>query len=280
MALTARDKIRKIIFGFDTPAGKAFDIILLIAIVVSVITVALETIERYDLVYHTQFQVLEWMLTIFFTIEYGLRLYSSRSPWKYATSFFGVIDLLAILPTYVSLFLSAAGFETLLIIRAMRLLRVFRILKLASFTLHGRIIISALKQSRAKIGIFLFFILVSVSILGAIMYIIENPRQPTTFSDIPTSVYWAIVTLTTVGYGDITPITPLGRFISAMIMILGYAVIAVPTGIITKEIISPLDKSTNRTCRRCKQIIGDTSANYCKYCGEELAENNIQDIRT
>lgn len=285
-----RERLHEIIFEADTPMGKLFDIILMIMIIASIIVVSLETVKSYVGEYGNVFTILEWTFTIFFTIEYILRLYSVYKPMKYATSFFGIIDLLAILPSYVSIFI--AGTHSLMIIRALRLLRVFRIFKLGSFLKQGETILSALRLSRAKIGVFMFFILVSVCILGTIMYVVEGEAN-SGFDNIPISIYWAVVTLTTVGYGDIAPLTPFGRFIAAAIMILGYAVIAVPTGIITNELINSsnndnpdsdhkLDISINnynntQSCRYCSREGHDNDAIHCKYCGELLNENDPYD---
>lgn len=266
-----RQLLHELITEADTPRGKRFDIILLVMIIISVLVVMLESVPSLDARYHGTFVVLEWFFTIFFTIEYGLRLYTVYKPMKYAASFFGIIDLLAILPTYLSLFI--AGTQSLMVIRALRLLRVFRILKLANFTRQGRIILAALKASLPKILVFLMFILVLVMIFGSVMYLIEGGNNEN-FDSIPRGIYWAIVTLTTVGYGDITPNSNLGQFLAAFIMILGYAVIAVPTGIISSDIIrkSHLDHDYDNTqvCQYCGSGKHANGANYCKDCGEEL----------
>ncbi len=246
--------------------GKLFDIILLIVILVSVITVILESSPALGQTYKKIFLALEWSFTIIFTIEYFLRLYSVYRPWKYATSFFGVVDLLAILPTYLSFFI--VGSQSLVVIRALRLLRVFRIFKLGTYLSQGSIILKALQESRSKIFVFLYFILLMVVIIGSVMYFLEGPVNEG-FDSIPRCIYWAIVTLTTVGYGDITPTTNIGQFISALVMILGYAVIAVPTGIVTKEIIAS-ENIDHRVCHHCSKEGHDINASYCKFCGEEL----------
>ena len=268
-----REQLHEIIFEADTPTGKLFDILLLVFILLSVAIVMVESVDQYAAAYGTYFVALEWVLTIFFTIEYLLRLYAVLRPWKYATSFFGIIDLLSILPAYLSLF--ALGSQSLLTIRALRLLRVFRIFKLGHYMNEGALIMNALRASYNKIMVFLFFILVLVTIIGSVMYLIEGEKNPA-FTSIPKSVYWAIVTLTTVGYGDITPQTNIGQFLSAAVMILGYAVIAVPTGIVTNELIGQQDNPTNtQACRFCgKEGHGD-DAIYCKYCGEMLAKDDV-----
>lgn len=271
----ARAKMHEVIFEAETKAGKRFDIILLIAILASVIIVILESVPAYQEKYGTFFVTLEWVFTIFFTIEYILRLYTVYHPRKYATSFFGIIDLMSILPTYLSFIF--AGTHSLMIVRGLRLLRVFRIFKLGNFLTEGQIIISALKASRAKISVFIIFVLIMVSIFGSIMYLVEGSQNPQ-FDSIPRSIYWAIVTLTTVGYGDISPVTSFGQFIAAIIMISGYAIIAVPTGIVTAEAMDAANrkrknKVTSQTCRYCSEEGHDKDAIHCKYCGEKLNED-------
>ncbi len=266
-----REKIHEIIFEADTPLGKLFDVSLLVFIIASVLAVMLESVEHIDAKYHQLFYVLEWIFTIFFTIEYFLRLYCVYRPMKYATSFFGIIDLLAIIPTYIDLFL--VGTHYLMVIRALRLLRVFRIFKLANFLKEGRIISSALRASQAKITVFLVFVLLMVTIIGSVMYMVES-GQDSNFTSIPRSIYWAIVTLTTVGYGDIAPQTELGQFLASIVMIMGYAVIAVPTGIVSAEMVSAnsAEKNNTQACRYCTTEGHDDDAIYCKNCGEILNE--------
>jgi voltage-gated potassium channel len=264
-----KERIHEIIFEADTPLGKLFDIVLLVAIILSVIIVMLESVDEYKQSYGQAFLILEWAFTILFTIEYVLRLYCVYRPLKYATSFFGIVDLLAILPTFLSFFLPGA--QSLLVIRALRLLRIFRIFKLGHFLSEGYFITQALKNSRAKITVFLSFILLLVTIIGSVMYLVEGAYGNESFSSIPRSVYWAIVTLTTVGYGDITPTSELGQFLSAVVMIMGYAVLAVPTGIVTTEMLKPNKRRVNtQSCRYCGQEGHDDDAKFCKYCGEEL----------
>ncbi len=269
-----KEKIHEIIFEADTPMGKAFDIVLMIFILLSVLVVMLESVDRIANNHHQLFFVLEWIFTIFFTIEYILRLYCTYNPKKYAMSFYGIIDLLAIIPTYLSLLI--VGTHYLVVIRALRLLRIFRIFKLVKFLNEGNIIIRALIKSRAKILVFMLFILLMVTILGSIMYLVEAGYNEK-FDSIPRSIYWAIVTLTTVGYGDISPSTEFGQFIAAFVMLLGYAVLAVPTGIVSAEMVSEANKeaatSTNtQACRYCSQEGHDDDAVHCKYCGELLNE--------
>ena len=265
-------KVHEVIFEADTPSGKLFDVLLIILILASVAIVMLETVKSIDLKFHTLFKVLEWFFTIAFTIEYLLRLHVTKRPLKYATSFFGVIDLLAILPTYIGLFLIDSQIESLLVIRALRLLRVFRILKMVSFLRHGKIILLALRQSAPKILVFLFFIVILTIVFGSVMYLVEGATNPK-FSSIPESIYWAIVTLTTVGYGDISPTTTLGKFLASAVMIIGYAIIAVPTGIVSSDLIkTAIDESDTSTqvCRYCSVEGHHEDAEFCRSCGELL----------
>ncbi len=263
----------QIIFGTDTFWGKTFDIALLVIIIGSVFAVMLETVGPIQERFGYYLVILEWVFTIFFSLEYILRLWCVKHPIKYATSFFGIIDLLAILPTYLSLIF--VGTHYLVVIRALRLMRVFRIFKLAHFLNEGTSLIKALRASQAKITVFLVFILLLVTVLGSLMYLIEGDAD-SGFTSIPRSVYWAIVTLTTVGYGDITPVTALGQFLSALIMILGYAVIAVPTGIVTSELTTNKNSKQKQVahpkidCPTCGKGENDANANYCKHCGDSL----------
>lgn len=270
-AIGIRARTHQIIFGTDTFWGKTFDIALLVIIIASVLAVMMETVTPIQKRFGALLLVLEWVFTIFFSIEYLLRLWCVKRPLKYATSFFGVIDVLAILPTYLSLIF--AGTHYLVVIRALRLMRVFRIFKLAHFLREGNSIVKALRASQAKITVFLVFIILLVTILGSLMYLIEGGEPDTGFTSIPRSIYWAIVTLTTVGYGDITPETALGQFLSAGIMILGYAVIAVPTGIVTAELTAAATtRKQNNTidCPTCGKGDNDEDANFCKHCGDSL----------
>lgn len=265
-----REKIHEIIFEADTPMGKLFDIWLLIFIIGSVLAVMLETVASIHARFGPLLITLEWIFTIAFTIEYILRLISVRRPRAYATSFFGIIDLIAIIPTYLSFFI--VGGHYLVVVRALRLLRIFRIFKLAHFLKEGAVLTSALRASRAKITVFLMFILLMVMIVGSLMYLVEGGVENTKFTSIPRSIYWAIVTLTTVGYGDIAPVTNMGQFLAAIVMIMGYGVIAVPTGIVTSEIVNVKNESQISTqhCTTCSHDGHDADAEYCKFCGEEL----------
>lgn len=265
-----RKKLHEIIFEADTPAGKAFDVSLLIVISASVLVVMLESVGPIQQKYGRLFDILEWIFTIIFTLEYILRLYSVFRPIKYATSFFGIVDLLSTLPTYLSLIFT--GSEYFLLIRVLRLLRVFRIFKLGHFIKEGRLLVTALQASRARITVFLTFVLLLTILIGSTMYLIEGGSN-SGFTSIPRGIYWAIVTLTTVGYGDITPVTAVGQFFSGMVMILGYAIIAVPTGIVTAEIIKEGktgESNNTQACRFCGAEGHDNDAVYCKYCSEKL----------
>ncbi|TXF88153.1 ion transporter [Neolewinella aurantiaca] len=269
-----RDRVHEIVFEADTPTGKWFDIGLLVLIVLSVVVVMIESSDDWYSHYGRIFIVLEWMFTIIFTFEYILRLWVTIRPWKYALSFYGIIDLIAILPSYLSFFL--VGTQYFVIIRIFRLLRVFRIFKLGKFLTEGDQLRSALIASRNKIMVFLFTVTLLVVIIGSVMYLVEGGTNAG-FSSIPRSVYWAIVTLTTVGYGDITPQTSVGQFLSAAVMIMGYAIIAVPTGIVTNEMIagaSGRSRFTNtQVCRYCAREGHADDAIYCKYCGGRLNEH-------
>ena len=274
-----RHKLYEIIFEADTKMGKWFDIILMYAILLSVAAVLLETVPSLDRKYHKIFIAVEWFFTILFTIEYVLRIYTVHFPRKYAMSFYGIIDLLSIIPTYLSIFV--AGTQSLVVIRALRLLRVFRILKLGSVLHQSQHLTKSLLRSVPKIGFFLSFILVLVTIIGTFMHIVEGGNNEA-FDSIPRSIYWAIVTLTTVGYGDITPQTSLGQFLSALVMLLGYAIIAVPTGIVSAEMIRTDDeisddKITTQVCRECLSEGHDIDAEFCKFCGHELHEDHHED---
>lgn len=267
-----RQKLYEVIYGTHTTAGKLFDIVLLVVIVYSVIIVMLESIPRIDIKYHTFLNISEWIVTILFTIEYILRIICIKRPSRYIFSFFGVVDLLSTIPKYLSFFV--VGSQYITAFRALRLLRVFRILKLVRFVGESNNLLRALRASRAKILVFVFFVLIVSVLLGTIMYLVEGPEHG--FNSIPHSVYWTIVTLTTVGYGDISPETGLGQIIATFVMIIGYGIIAVPTGIVSAEYASHRKKPKNgqqhRTCTRCKTEISNSQANFCHNCGESLSE--------
>jgi voltage-gated potassium channel len=263
-----RRSLYRVIFEADTPAGRWFDILLIVSILVSVAVVMLDSVQAVRLAHGRALSVLEWFFTLLFTVEYVLRLACSRRPRRYAVSLFGVVDLLAILPTYLSILFPASRYLT--VIRVIRILRVFRVLKLVQYVGEAEGLMHALWATRRKITVFLFAILTLVAVFGSLMYVIEGENNG--FTSIPRSVYWAIVTMTTVGYGDISPKTGLGQMVAAVVMILGYAIIAVPTGIVTAEMTMAWKRNrVDRTCPGCGLIPHDGDAGYCRRCGSPLA---------
>ncbi|BAH40722.1 MAG TPA: ion transporter [Gemmatimonas aurantiaca] len=263
-----RARLHQIIFEADTFAGRAFDVSLIVLILVSILAVSVETLR--DLSPRTQavMVVLEWVLTAIFTLEYILRLVAVRKPLRYATSFFGVVDLLAILPSWLGLFVPGA--QALLVVRVLRLLRIFRILKLARFLSEAERLTHALRASMRKIAVFLLTVATIVVIVGSIMFVVEGPENG--FTSLPVSMYWAVVTLTTVGYGDIAPRTPLGQLLASLVMILGYGIIAVPTGIVTSELTAGRFQHgvSTQSCPSCSAGGHDLDAKYCRVCGAAL----------
>ena len=265
---TWKFKLHEIIYEADTTSGKIFDVILFFFIIASVILVGLESVESLDAKYHEFFNIAEWVITILFTLEYFGRIIAIKKPSKYIFSFYGVIDLLSTVPKYLSLLF--VGTHALVALRALRLLRIFRILKLARYVGASNRLIVALRASKAKIAVFLFFIVILAVILGTIMYLVET-EQDSGFTSIPRSIYWAIVTLTTVGYGDIAPVTPLGQLIASAIMIMGYGIIAIPTGIVTAELTTNKDIHTNtQNCPNCAVEKHRDNAEFCYSCGHIL----------
>ena len=261
---TIRQRWYEIIFEADTQAGRNFNIILLIAILASVTTIVLESVESIRNDYGSWLRGLEWLFTIVFTLEYVARIWTVNNRKKYILSFFGIIDLLAILPVYLTIFFSGA--QSILVIRILRLLRIFRIFKLSRYVGEGQNLVKALKASQHKITVFLLTILTSVVIMGTLMFLVEGPEHG--FTNIPKSIYWAVVTMTTVGYGDIAPQTPIGQALASVIMIMGYGIIAVPTGIVSAEIIKlERTKLTTQVCPHCLKEGHDQDAIFCKYCG-------------
>lgn len=264
---TLRNKIHEIIYEADTKTGKAFDVILLIAILASVLFVMLESVSSIQSKYGEFLNIAEWIITILFSLEYILRIISIKKPAKYIFSFYGVIDLLSTIPKYLAIIF--AGTHQLAALRALRLLRVFRILKLARYIGASNRFLVALKSSKAKIAVFLFFVIILCIILGTVMYMIEGEENG--FTSIPRSVYWAIVTMTTVGYGDIAPNTPLGQFIASIIMILGYGIIAIPTGIVTSEMAkSEVIHTNTQSCDNCLAEGHKDNADFCYNCGHKI----------
>ncbi|MBL6988559.1 MAG: ion transporter [Bacteriovoracaceae bacterium] len=262
-----KSKLDEIVFGTDTPAGKLFDIGLLIVIAISVMIVMLESVAEINQQYGPILRMSELIITTIFTAEYILRLFITLKPLAYVRSFFGLVDLLALLPQYLGLIFGID--HGLLIIRVLRLLRVFRVLKFTRYTKEGHILLEAMKASKQKISVFLFTVVILVLIIGSVMYLIEGENNG--FTSIPKSIYWAIVTLTTVGYGDITPQTHLGKLISSFVMILGYGIIAVPTGIVSFEMSAQAGKKNNiLECTHCFCEIYRDNATFCYNCGQKL----------
>lgn len=262
-----RQRLHTIVFEADTRAGRAFDVGLIVCIVASVAIVVLETVPWIDQTWHREFYIAEIGFTVLFTIEYIVRLVAVQRPTAYARSFLGVIDLLAVAPTWLSLIFPGA--HMFLTVRVIRLLRIFRILKLTEYLAEAGVITAALRASRRKIFVFLFAVLTLVILIGALMYVVEGPEHG--FANIFTSMYWAIVTLTTVGYGDLSPQTPLGKFLASMVMIAGYAIIAVPTGIVTSELTAARRSGHSRqSCPACGREGHDDDAKHCKFCGSAL----------
>ncbi|OMQ13260.1 ion transporter [[Flexibacter] sp. ATCC 35103] len=268
-----REKIKIILYGTNTILGRMFDLVLLGLILLSVILIMMETVQGINQKYHYQLFICEWVITIFFTIEYILRIISIQKPIKYVFSFYGIIDLLAVLPMYLSIFFPGASI--LSIVRALRFFRLFKILHIPQISHQSIQLREAIEASKEKILVFIYFVLISTIIIGSIMYLVEG--RTSGFTSIPMSIYWTIVTLTTVGYGDISPQTPLGQFIAALVMILGYGIIAVPTGIVTAEFAKSSLKNnavgTKKTCKKCNSQVHFDSAKYCYQCGTELPAN-------
>ncbi|MFD0932840.1 ion transporter [Psychroflexus salinarum] len=264
--MTWREKVHEVIYEADTTAGKAFDVALLIVILVSLALVVLDSVNHISIEYHSLFITLEWIITIFFTLEYILRIISIKNPKNYIFSFYGIVDFLSTIPLYISLIF--AGSAALLSLRALRLLRVFRIFKLARYTGAGSVVLVALKKSLPKILIFLYSVIIISFIAGTIMYLVEGPENG--YTSIPIGIYWTIVTLTTVGFGDIHPVTPLGQFIATLIMLLGYGIIAVPTGIVTAEMAKENMRSNTQVCYNCGEDEHKDRAEFCHNCGYNL----------
>jgi voltage-gated potassium channel len=270
--LLGRTWLYHTIFEAETPAGRSFDLILLAAIVLSVAAVLLESDPVLRVDWAGSFEILEWTFTLIFTLEYLLRLLCVARPVRYALSFFGLVDLLSIVPSFLGLLVTGA--QVFLVVRVLRLMRIFRVLKLAEYLQESQLLWGALAASRRKISVFLLSMVTLVLIIGSLMYVIEGPDRG--FRSIPVGIYWAIVTITTVGYGDVAPVTPLGRFVASAVMLLGYSIIAVPTGIITSEINAASERRrtgpppTTIVCHACQREGHDGDAQHCKYCGAGL----------
>ena len=260
-----RGRLYKVLFGFDSRAGKIFDLLVMLIILLSIILVMIESVPSLNNTYGHIFQISEWVFTILFTLEYLLRLFSEKKPSRYAFSFLGIVDFIALLPNYVMIIFTGGSY--LVIIRALRLLRISRILKLGRYMREANFITDALLASRFKIIFFLVVVFILTIFMGTAMYLIEGAENG--FESIPRSIYWAIVTITTVGYGDIVPKTVVGQFIAALIMLMGYSIIAVPTGIISAEMNNKKESHDYPVCKYCHYKTGDNSANYCPKCGKK-----------
>lgn len=269
--MTTKERLYQIIFGTDTRDGQYFDVLLIVAILCSVAILFADTIAPLHERFGSRLYILEWLFTVLFTLEYALRIYCSPNRRAYVLSFYGLVDLLAILPTYLSLLVPGA--QQLLVIRLLRVLRIFRVLKLLRYMADANLLMRVLATARRKIILFAFSVITLMVIFGSLMYLIEGPESG--FTSLPTSIYWAIVTVTTVGYGDITPKTPLGQFIASLAMFTSYAIIAIPTGIFSAELIqeSQRRRSTLR-CSHCERGGHEDDAHYCKYCSAELPESS------
>jgi voltage-gated potassium channel len=265
--LSLKERMYLVIFGTDTPAGKRFDVVLIYTILASVAIVVVDSVSAISSTYGEYLYALEWVLTIIFTIEYGLRIYVSPKPWGYIRSFYGVVDLLSILPSYLGLIYADIGY--LLIIRLLRVLRVFRVLKLMRYISEANVLARAILSSRRKILVFFCFVFILSVIFGCLMFVVEGGQNG--FTSIPKSVYWTIVTITTVGYGDITPHTVIGQMIATLVMLTGYSIIAVPTGIFTAEIAQEMQRQrSEKNCQNCTTSGHEPDADYCRKCGAEL----------
>ena len=262
-----KKRLKRIIYGTDTKSGIVFDVLLILTILLSVLLVMLDSVNEYHISNPTFFKNSEWVFTILFTLEYAVRIYVIRFPSSYIFSFFGIIDLLALIPTYLSMIIPGAGIFS--VIRILRVLRVFRVLKLVQYMGEADLLMKAMIASKRKIFVYLFFLMTLVIILGSIMYLVEGEQAG--FDSIPRSIYWAIVTLTTVGYGDISPMTTLGQLIASVIMIMGYSIIAVPTGIVTSAIHFTTDPKT-KPCMVCEKKTKNLEAKFCSNCGAEMSE--------
>lgn len=261
-----RRKLHEVVFESDTMPGKTFDVVIICLILLSIVVVALDSVKNIREQFGGPLLSVEWLLTILFSIEYLLRIIAVKRPLRYILSFYGLIDLFAILPTYISLLIP--GMQYLLTIRVLRLLRIFRILKLSEYVTEANVITEALRASRRKISVFFIAIIALVTIMGSMMYVIEGEEHG--FTDIPTGMYWAVVTLTTVGYGDLSPQTALGKAFASFVMIMGYAIIAVPTGIVTAEFSRSARRYSTQVCRECHAQEHENDAIHCKYCGAKL----------
>lgn len=270
-----KERVYRIIFYSDTPAGKLFDVLLLWAIVLSILIVVVESMQGLPPLAKTVFKVMEYVFTAFFTLEYACRVWCSQEPRKYVLSFFGIIDLLATLPLYIGWLFGPVRY--LMIVRTFRLIRVFRVFKLFSFLEEGDLLMRSLIYSSRKIMVFFLFVVIMVISLGTMMYMVEGTVPDTQFRDIPSSIYWAVVTMTTVGYGDIAPVTPFGRFLSTLVMLLGYTIMAVPTGIVSAQFIHDRhlfdDARFGKRCEECGCPLSD-EMHFCPHCGTKVDDKH------
>lgn len=265
-----RQVLYDVVFGTESKLGKRFDLLLICAILLSVLAVMLDSVESVSSQYGTQLLVMEWFFTILFTIEYAVRIYISPNSWAYIRSFYGIVDLLSIIPTYLTFFFPGA--RSLLVIRLLRVLRIFRVLKLARYMGESNILLRSLVTSRRKIFVFFTSVLVLTTIIGSLIFLVEGPQNG--FTSIPMSIYWTVVTITTVGYGDIVPITPVGKALAMFTMLVGYSIIAIPTGIVTAELATEMQRDRNlRICPNCGHMGHERDAQYCRFCGAPFPEH-------
>ncbi|BFM17432.1 ion transporter [Maricurvus nonylphenolicus] len=268
-SVSLKERLNEVIFGTETPAGKLFDMVLITAILLSVVAVMLDSVIWFANLYHLELLWIEWFFTLLFTAEYLTRIYCARNSWQYMRSFYGIVDLISILPTYLALIFTGANY--LMIIRLLRVLRIFRILKLVRYLSEANVLVRSMLASRRKIFVFFCTVLVLSTVFGSLMFVVEGPEHG--FTSIPKSIYWTIVTITTVGYGDITPQTAIGQVVASMAMLTGYSIIAVPTGILTAELATEMQRERiGRQCRNCRKSGHDRDAEHCKYCGAQLFE--------
>lgn len=265
-----RKRLYDTIFGTDTPAGKRFDMVLIYAIVISVVVLMADSITSLSVFWKRYLSIAEWVFTVLFTLEYVVRIYCSPRPWRYISSFYGIADFVSILPSYLGLFFPGANY--LLVVRLLRVLRIFRVLKLVRYLTEANVLLHAMYLSRRKISVFFLSVLVLCIVFGSLMFVVEGPGNG--FSSIPMSIYWTIVTITTVGYGDITPHTVLGRVVASLAMLTGYSILAVPTGIFTAELAQEMQRArTAITCVKCSKSGHEPDAEFCRHCGENLMQS-------
>lgn len=268
-----KEKLFRIIFLEDTPAGKTYDIVLILGILASIITAFVESMPSLAHPFQMALEILEYVFAVIFTFDYVARLYCTRRPMRYALSFFGIIDLISTLPPYLAFIFPGARY--MLLLRSFRFIRVFRVFRLFSFLHEGYLLLESLRRSLNKILVYFLFVLILVTCIGTLMYIVEGNAPNTQFTDLGTSVYYAIVTMTTVGFGDVTPVTPLGKILSSMVMLLGYTIIAVPTGIVTATFVDETSMPVQQgCCPRCGHRVRKNDR-FCSQCGEKMAKSRL-----